>query len=188
MASVWVRASTINDPGTLTITTPARTALEDQATFIGGNITLSDVESTSFGTPVTVTITVAEGTLGIGGSGTQESVTPSATGSQQVTISGDDTGTLVLTGRASDIQALLNDTTLGLTWTSPLNTNHDLNGAAPGDVTVTLHLDDGGSHIGDTAGVPTLPMQRWMSLSCRLTMPQRLAPIRPPPISTAIGA
>ncbi len=152
MASVWVRASTINDPGTLTITTPARTALEDQATFIGGNITLSDVESTSFGTPVTVTITVAEGTLGIGGSGTQESVTPSATGSQQVTISGDDTGTLVLTGRASDIQALLNDTTLGLTWTSPLNTNHDLNGAAPGDVTVTLHLDDGGSHIGDTAG------------------------------------
>jgi hypothetical protein len=187
MASVWVRASTINDPGTLTITTPARTALEDQATFIGGNITLSDVESTSFGTPVTVTITVAEGTLGIGGSGTQESVTPSATGSQQVTISGDDTGTLVLTGRASDIQALLNDTTLGLTWTSPLNTNHDLNGAAPGDVTVTLHLDDGGSHWRYRRG-PTLPMQRWMSLSCRLTMPQRLAPIRPPPISTAIGA
>ncbi|EFC9652548.1 hypothetical protein E6D91_24650, partial [Escherichia coli] len=37
-ASVTIRASEINDPGTLTVTNLDRTVYEDQASFIGGNI------------------------------------------------------------------------------------------------------------------------------------------------------
>ncbi len=76
---------------------------------------VQDTESAAFGTPVTVTITAPSGTLGIGGADVNTSATASAAGSQPVTISGDNSGTLTLTGRASDIEALLNDAALGLT-------------------------------------------------------------------------
>jgi hypothetical protein len=97
------------------VTNLDRTVYEDQASFIGGNIVVQDTESAAFGTPVTVTITAPSGTLGIGGADVNTSATASAAGSQPVTISGDNSGTLTLTGRASDIEALLNDAVLGLT-------------------------------------------------------------------------
>ncbi|MEZ2416481.1 cadherin-like domain-containing protein [Luteibacter sp. RCC_6_2] len=150
-ASVVVRASSVNEPGTLTGPTSG-TVYEDQTTHIGGGFVVADPESAAFDTPVTVRVTVPSGTLGIGGNGNQTSFTPSAPGSLAVTISGDNTGTLVLTGRASDIQALLNDATNGLTYRSAANVNHDTNGGAAGDVTVTLHFDDTGSKIGGDTG------------------------------------
>jgi len=150
-AAVVVRASSINEPGTLTGPSSG-TVYEDQATYIGGGFVVADPESAAFDTPVTVTLTVPSGVLGIGGNGAQTSAIASAAGSRAVTITGDNTGTLVLTGRASDIQALLNDASKGLTYQSAANVNHDLNGAAAGDVTLTLHFDDAGSRIGDDTG------------------------------------
>ncbi|HBK9334294.1 TPA: tandem-95 repeat protein, partial [Escherichia coli] len=176
-ASVTIRASEINDPGTLTVTNLDRTVYEDQASFIGGNIVVQDTESAAFGTPVTVTITAPSGTLGIGGADVNTSATASAAGSQPVTISGDNSGTLTLTGRASDIEALLNDAALGLTWQSGANVNHDLNGAAAGDVTITLHLDDGDSHIGDT--VQAAPADQTLNLT--------IVPVNDAPVVSATG-
>ncbi len=178
-ASVTIRASEINDPGTLTVTNLDRTVYEDQASFIGGNIVVQDTESAAFGTPVTVTITAPSGTLGIGGADVNTSATASASaaGSQPVTISGDNSGTLTLTGRASDIEALLNDAALGLTWQSGANVNHDLNGAAAGDVTITLHLDDGDSHIGDT--VQADPADQTLNLT--------IVPVNDAPVVSATG-
>ncbi|MEG5452778.1 Ig-like domain-containing protein [Enterobacter kobei] len=176
-ASVTIRASEINDPGTLTVTNLDRTVYEDQASFIGGNIVVQDTESAAFGTPVTVTITAPSGTLGIGGADVNTSATASAAGSQPVTISGDNSGTLTLTGRASDIEALLNDAVLGLTWQSGANVNHYLNGAAAGDVTITLHLDDGDSHIGDT--VQADPADQTLNLT--------IVPVNDAPVVSATG-
>ncbi|MEG5434888.1 Ig-like domain-containing protein [Enterobacter asburiae] len=176
-ASVTIRASEINDPGTLTVTNLDRTVYEDQASFIGGNIVVQDTESAAFGTPVTVTITAPSGTLGIGGADVNTSATASAAGSQPVTISGDNSGTLTLTGRASDIEALLNDAALGLTWQSGANVNHYLNGAAAGDVTITLHLDDGDSHIGDT--VQADPADQTLNLT--------IVPVNDAPVVSATG-
>ncbi|MFW3765465.1 Ig-like domain-containing protein [Klebsiella pneumoniae] len=176
-ASVTIRASEINDPGSLTVTNLDRTVYEDQASFIGGNIVVQDTESAAFGTPVIVTITAPSGTLGIGGADVNTSATASAAGSQPVTISGDNSGTLTLTGRASDIEALLNDAALGLTWQSGANVNHDLNGAAAGDVTITLHLDDGDSHIGDT--VQADPADQTLNLT--------IVPVNDAPVVSATG-
>jgi len=156
-ATVDLRASRVNEtptftgPGSLTIN-------EDTRTPING-FTVSDPESAAFGTPVTVTVSVGSGTLGIGASGAQTSLTPS--GGQAVTISGDNTGSVTLTGRAADIQALLNgrnfadsanDATGGLFYTGATNVNHDTNGGATGDVTLTLTFDDAGSRIGGDVG------------------------------------
>ncbi|URX61645.1 VCBS domain-containing protein [Luteibacter anthropi] len=155
-SSVSVRASSVNEPGTIGGPSGS-TVYEDQATFIGGSFVVSDPESAAFDTPVTVRLSVPSGVLGIGGNGAQGSATASAAGSRAVTISGDNTGTLVLTGRASDIQALLNDAALGLTYLSAPNVNHDMNGAAPGDVTLTVHFDDTGSAIGSDTGAGSVP-------------------------------
>ncbi|MGE0071439.1 MAG: DUF4347 domain-containing protein [Thiomonas sp.] len=156
-ATVDLRASSINQipaftgPGSLTIN-------EDTRTPING-FTVSDPESAAFGTPVTVTVSVGSGTLGIGASGAQTSLTPS--GGQAVTIAGDNTGSVTLTGRAADIQALLNgrnfantadDATGGLFYTGATNVNHDTNGGATGDVTLTLTFNDAGSRIGGDVG------------------------------------
>ncbi|MCU6665868.1 Ig-like domain-containing protein [Silvania hatchlandensis] len=143
-SSATILASSINDPGTLA-GDGQKTVREDQASWIGGNFVVNDVESNAFGRPVTVTLTVAQGSLGIGGAGVQTSL-------NGVTLSGDDTGTLVLTGQASAIQALLNDPLLGLTYLSALNANHDQNGSAAGDVTLTVSLNTQNSTIGNTQG------------------------------------
>lgn len=133
-ARVTIWASSENDPATLGSTNSAANVYEDQATPIGGTIDfhISDNESTAFDTPVTVRLTVASGTLDIG--------TDPA-----VTVSGQDSGTLVLTGTAEKIEALLNSS---LTYTSAANVNHDTNGAADGDVTLTVSFDDTGSNYG----------------------------------------
>ncbi|PNG47270.1 MULTISPECIES: cadherin-like domain-containing protein [unclassified Variovorax] len=149
-ASVRIFASSENDPATLTAP-PSANVVEDQATYIGGGFVVADPESAAFDTPVTVRLSVPSGTLGIGGAGAQGSVTPG--GGQAVTITGDNTGLLVLTGRASDIQALINSgAATGLTYRSAANLNHDTNGVDAGDVTLTVSFDDAGSRIGDDVG------------------------------------
>ncbi|KAG9594859.1 hypothetical protein KCV01_g10152, partial [Aureobasidium melanogenum] len=180
-ATVTVRASSVNEPGTLGGPS-STTVYEDQATYIGGAFVVSDPESAAFDTPITVRLSVPSGVLGIGGSGVQGSATASAAGSRAVTIVGDDTGTLVLTGRASDIQALLNDSALGLTYRTAANVNHDTNGAAPGDVTLTVHFDDTGSTIGSDTGsgsVPNNPADIQVAID--------IVPVNDPP-SVAAGA
>jgi VCBS repeat-containing protein len=149
-ASVRIFASSENDPATLTAP-PAANVIEDQASYIGGSFVVSDPESAAFDTPITVRLAVPSGTLGVGGAGVQGTFTPS--GGEAVTIAGDGTGLLVLTGRASDIQALLNSgATTGLTYRSAANVNHDTNAADAGDVTLTVSFDDTGSTIGDDTG------------------------------------
>lgn len=137
-------ASSINDPGQLAGNTQ-NIVREDQVSFIGGGFVVSDVESDALGLPVTVTLRVAQGQLGIGGDGAQSAL-------NGVTISGDNSGMLVLTGKASAIQALLNDPTLGLTYLSALNANQDQNGGAAGDVTLTVSLDTQAATVGALQG------------------------------------
>lgn len=148
-------ASSINDPGTL-VGNAQKTVREDQATFIGGGFVVTDVESDALGLPVTVTLRVAQGELGIGGDGVQSAL-------NGVTISGDNSGTLVLTGRANAIQALLNDPTIGLTYLSALNANQDQNGSAAGDVTLTVSLDTRASTVGAPQG--TAPVDLSIALT-----------------------
>ncbi|MDQ7957920.1 MAG: cadherin-like domain-containing protein, partial [Pseudomonadota bacterium] len=154
-ASVTVRASSVNEAATLDGGTSA-TTFEDQPTRIGPAlaIVVADPESEAFGLPVTVTLSVPGGQLGIGGTGTQTSV---PVGGRTVAVSGDNSGTLVLTGVASDIQALLRDGTLGLTYQGAANVNHDVNGASPGDVTLSISFSDGAAGIGGDTGSGSQP-------------------------------
>ncbi|ANN76131.1 cadherin-like domain-containing protein [Bordetella flabilis] len=149
-ASVVLLVSQSDEPPTLTAPTSA-TVSEDVATFIGGGFVVADAESTALGLPISVTLSVAggNGTLGIGGNGGQTSFSING---RTVTIVGDNTGTMTLTGRADDIQALLNDPTSGLTYRSPANANGDLNGGDPGDVTVNVSLAQGDAAVGENTG------------------------------------
>lgn len=125
--------------------------LEDIPTRIDTGFVVSDAESGAFDTPVTLTIRVPQdhGRLNIGRDGSSASLTPS--GGQPVTISGQGTRELTLTGRAEDIEALLNaeGNSNGLWYTTPSDVNHDLNGAgADGDVTISYTLTEGDSAVG----------------------------------------
>ncbi|WP_211235168.1 cadherin-like domain-containing protein, partial [Azohydromonas australica] len=166
LVRLWV--SSVNEAPTLAVSLLLPQTYEDQVTFIGGNFVVSDPESAAFDTPVTVRLTVGRGVLGIGVPGTQTTATAAAPSSRAVTISGDNSATLTLTGRASDIQALLNDSSQGLTYRSATNENHDTNGNADGDATLTLSFDDTGSRFGSggaanngapvTAGITIVPV------------------------------
>lgn len=139
-----------------------------------------DEESNAFDTEVQLTISVPDdhGTLHIGQFGEPgDSYTPLEDGSRAVRVDGDGTHELVLTGRAVDIQNLLNDLNKagggdgffihGLFYTSPKDVNHDLNGGGlgnEGDVTVTFSLtdsvppvdgEDNGSDLGEAPTDPT---------------------------------
>ncbi|MBU6293594.1 MAG: hypothetical protein KJS91_02830 [Planctomycetes bacterium] len=153
--------STVNDPAVFTGPSGTATIDEDTRTLITGPFVVADTESAAFGTPVTVTISVpaGHGSMDVAGTGAQTTFTPA--GGKAIAISGDNTRSLTLTGRAADIQALLNqrnfadsaiDTAAGLFFTSALNSNHDLNGTDTGDVTITLAFDDAGSRVGDNVG------------------------------------
>ncbi len=152
--TVDIRASLVNETPTFTGT--AATVYEDARTLVSSGFVVADPESAAFNTPVTVTLTVDSGTLDVAASGAQGSFTPS--GGQAVTITGDTTASVTLTGRAADIQALLNqknfannaaDTNGGLFYTSATDLNHDFNGAgSAGDVTLTLAFSDVGSQFG----------------------------------------
>lgn len=157
--TVLLRASLVNEPAVLT-GPPSVIVNEDVRTQIDGFV-VEDPESEAFGTPVTVTVSVppGTGTLGVGTTGAQTSITPA--GGQAVTVSGDNTASITLTGRAIDIEALLNgrnaadmgdDANGGLFFTSALHANGDVNGGADGDVTLTLSFSDAGSNIGDDVG------------------------------------
>lgn len=167
---VVINASSINDPGHLVVNNPNKSTFEDQPTFIGGDFVITDVESTAFGKPVTVTLTVAQGQLGIGGL-----TNDSSTVINGVTIQGDNTGTLILTGTADAIQALLNDSANGLTYQSATNANHDQNGATTGDVTLNVHLDTSTATVGDTSGFPPADVQVALTI----------IPVNDPPTVTA---
>jgi VCBS repeat-containing protein len=167
---VVINASSVNDPGHLVVNNPNKSTFEDQPTFIGGDFTITDVESTAFGKPVTVTLTVAQGQLGIGGL-----TNDSSTVINGVTIQGDNTGTLLLTGTADAIQALINNSTNGLTYQSAANANHDQNGAAAGDVTLNVHLDTSTATVGDTSGFPPADVQVALTI----------IPVNDPPTVTA---
>ena len=147
--SVTVRASSVNDAPTFS-GPGSQTINEDLATYIGG-FSVADVESTNFDLPVTMTLSVpaGHGTLGVAGAGAQ---TTFAVGGRTVTIGGDNSATLTLTGRADDIQTLLNDTTNGLFYTSPAHGNHDYNGGAADDVTLTASFSEGTAAIGGDVG------------------------------------
>lgn len=157
--TVDLRASHTNEPAVFT-GPPNVIVNEDVRTQIVGFV-VEDPESEAFDTPVTVTLSVppGTGTLGVGTTGVQGSITPA--GGQAVTVSGDNTAIITLTGRASDIEALLNgrnaadsadDANGGLFFTSALHANGDVNGGADGDVTLTLSLNDTGSQIGGDVG------------------------------------
>ena len=101
---IW-SSKTNEGPG---LTVPgAQNVLEDIPTRIDTSFVVSDAESGAFDTPVTLTISVPQdhGRLNIGSGGTSTSMTP--TGGQPVTITGQGTPELTLTGRAEDIQELL---------------------------------------------------------------------------------
>lgn len=159
--TVDLRASHTNDPATFTAPGDA-TVDEDVRTRVSGSFVVSDPESDAFGTPVVVTLSVPAGnggTLGVGAAAASTSLAPA--GGQAVTISGDNTRSITLTGRAMDIQALLNgrnladtadDATGGLFYTTVLNVNHDLNGADAGDVTLAGTFSDSTSGIGGDVG------------------------------------
>ncbi|MCX7197482.1 MAG: Ig-like domain-containing protein [Proteobacteria bacterium] len=159
--TVDLRASHTNDPATFTAP-GAATVDEDVRTRVSGSFAVSDPESDAFGTPVVVTLSVPAGnggTLGVGAAAVSTSLAPA--GGQAVTISGDNTRSITLTGRAMDIQALLNgrnlantadDATGGLFYTTVLNVNHDLNGADAGDVTLAGTFSDSTSGIGGDVG------------------------------------
>ncbi len=166
---VVINASSVNDPGHLVVNNPNKSTFEDQPTFIGGDFVITDVESTAFGKPVTVTLTVAQGQLGIGGL-----TNDSSTVINGVTIQGDNTGTLILTGTTDAIQALINNSTNGLTYQSAANANHDQNGAAAGDVTLNVHLDTSTATVGDTSGFPPADVQVALTI----------IPVNDPPIIT----
>lgn len=163
--TVELRASHTNDAPTFTGPT-AITVNEDVRSRVGGGdgadrFVVEDAESRAFDTPVSVTVSVpaGQGNLYVGASGTPGSVTPAA--GHAVTVSGNGTGSLTLTGRADDIQAVLNgrnfadtaaDANTGLFYTSPGNVNHNLNDVADGDVTLSLMFSEGASAIGGDMG------------------------------------
>ncbi|WP_397474298.1 cadherin-like domain-containing protein [Pusillimonas sp.] len=134
-----------------------------------------DKESEAFDTEVQLFIQagVGQGALHIGESGStlNFSITPIDSSSddsdyvpRSVSVQGNGSGLLILTGRASDIQALLNDShkangmfTGGLFYTSPADANHDMNEGANGDVTLTFTLTDAapeGEDNGSDLGIP----------------------------------
>ncbi|WP_178111979.1 MULTISPECIES: Ig-like domain-containing protein [unclassified Pseudomonas] len=166
-ASVLIRVSTLNDAPAVTI--PASQQInEDRQTPISG-ITVQDTESTALGVPVSVTVSVpaGQGILGIAGTGTQTSITLAS--GRTVTISADDSASLTLVGRADDIQTLLNDPTNGLTYTSASNANHDANGVAAGDVTLSVRIDEGAAAIGgDTGSGSVAPVSQTSELAITL--------------------
>ncbi|KZD09030.1 hypothetical protein AUP43_07990, partial [Oceanibaculum pacificum] len=136
MAQVTLYASAVNDPGAITGVPVDQTVDEDVRTFIGGGFAFTDAESTAFDLPVTVTIST-------GGNGTLEVGDPG-----DVEVSGNDSGTLTLTGTVGDIAALLNDSTDGLHYTSAGNANHDQNAGGDGDVTITVTLTESDAALG----------------------------------------
>ncbi|WP_429546512.1 Ig-like domain-containing protein [Pseudomonas frederiksbergensis] len=149
-ASVLIRVSTVNDAPS--VTTPASVLInEDRRTAING-LTVVDTESTAFDAPVSVTVSVpaGQGILGIAGTGAQTSITLAS--GRTVTISGDNSNSVTLVGRADDIQSLLNDASNGLTYTGATNANHDANGVAAGDVTLSVRIDEGAAAIGGDTG------------------------------------
>ena len=163
--TVDLRASHTNDPATFTAP-GAATVNEDVRTRVSGPFVVSDPESNAFGTPVIVTLSVPGvngGTLGIGAAAASTSLTPS--GGQAVTISGDNTQSITLTGRAMDIQALLNGRNLantaddaagGLFYKTATHVNHDLNGGDDGDVTLASRFDESTSAIGGDSGAGSI--------------------------------
>jgi len=190
-ATVDIRASRVNE--TPTFTGPAAaTVLEDVRTLIPASFVIADPESAAFNTPVTVTLSIpaGQGTLDIANLGTQSSFTPS--GGQAIAISGDGTSSITLTGRAADIQALLNqrnfantaaDVNGGLYYSAPVNGNHDYNAASAGDVSLTLTFNDTGSVFGSDTGAGSVAAN-----PANIVIPITITPVNDAPTVTNAGS
>ncbi len=129
----------------------SKTVDEDAATNIGGGFDITDHESDTYNLPIRVTLsTGGRGILGLGsGTAATEGTVISTPGGNVTVVSGDESGTLLLEGKASAIKALLNDTSAsGLHYQSALNDNADHNGTATGDVTITVTIDEYQSATG----------------------------------------
>ncbi len=189
--SIDIRVSKVNEPATLN--TPASSTVnEDVRSKLPNTFVVSDPESNGLGTPITVTLSIpsGQGTLDLGGSGAQTSITPA--GGQAVAIAGDGSNSVTLTGRAQDIQALLNGRNLGNTaddangglfYTSPADGNHDYNGSSSaGDVTLTVTLDESGSAIGTT---PTSPNASAKNPNIVASVPITITPVNDAPTVAA---
>jgi hypothetical protein len=102
IGTVQVNVSGINDSPTITAAPTGVTTDEDQAfTFSGGNqLAVADVDADAATTNpgVLVTLSVGHGTLAPGGTA-------------NVTVGGQNTGTLTIRGKVADVNAALNNTT-----------------------------------------------------------------------------
>lgn len=177
-AIVDIRASSVNEVPLLAGSPTLSIALEDVRTLIPTGFIIADPESAAFNTPVTVTFSIpaGQGTLDVVGLGTQTSFTPS--GGQAIIISGDGTTSITLTGRAADIQAMINqrnfadtanDTNGGLYYSAPANGNHDYNGGSVGDVILTFSLNDAGSRFGSDVGAGSVAANATTSIPIIIT-------------------
>lgn len=145
---IWVsiqnEAPELNVPGSVTV--------QEDVPFKLTGITVVDPESTTFGTPVSLNLSVDSGTL-------QAKGLPSG-----VTVSGSG-GTVTLTGSVQALNAYLasDNAGTGVFYTSAPNVNHDVNEAVAGDVTLTVTFSEkgtvnsgnpgsGGSVIGGSIG------------------------------------
>ena len=158
-STVAIRVSCLNETPTFTSPSTATVNEDDRTLITTGSFFIADPESAAFNTPVTVTLSVGSGTLDVAVVGAQIISKPS--GGHEITIANDNTAIVTLTGRAGDIQALLNqknflnsaaDTNGGIFYTSASNVNHDTNDTVAGDVTLTLSFDDTDSRFGSDVG------------------------------------
>lgn len=159
VASVEIWSSKTNEAPVLTVpgTAEVHEDIRSRVPASGTPFVISDAESAAFDTDVTLTISIpaGQGSLHIGASGSAGSL-------GEVTIAGQGSSALTLTGKASAIQALMNKSGAegGLYYTSAADVNHDMNGAAAGDVTVSFSLSEGnaatGSAIGEGTHAPVL--------------------------------
>ncbi|MCB8820584.1 cadherin-like domain-containing protein [Microvirga rosea] len=127
LASFRIYATNINNPPTLTSTAPPIQPTEDTNIVIirndGANrVVIGDVEGQDLNNVVTLTLKADNGILDVGANGPRGGT---------LNVSGSTTGTVVITGTITEIQALLD---AGVTYRGNSNYN--------GGDTVTLTIDD----------------------------------------------
>ncbi len=130
-SAVTLRASSVNDPQTVTVPGPQAPSEDTAYTFslaAGNRIVVTDAESTAFDLPVRLTLSVTGGTLTVG----------SQAG---VTVTGSGTDTVVLEGTVDDIQARLD---AGFSYTGDAQFNDT--------DTLTVTLAEDAAAIGGDVG------------------------------------
>lgn len=116
--TIALTITAVNDAPVVTL--GAQTGAQEDAAFTLTGLDVSDIDSAA--SDVTVTLTVDEGTL-------------SATGTADVTVSGDSTAALVLTGTAANLSTYLGGNPVSFSAGADFN----------GDVTLTMKAEDNGA-------------------------------------------